>query len=83
MNEKEAREIIKCHYEYAKEAYEKYDVKIGLSNHVLRAEGYIEAIEKAKGLTDCLRRIQKQYQGYSGDIDPDIEKTLAQWEKIK
>lgn len=75
MKEKEAREIIK-----AKPTLGRRSI---LCSNPEYAAGYLEAIGKANGLVDCLKRIQKQYQGYSGDLDPDIEKTLAQWEKEK
>ena len=51
--------------------------------HRLRAEGYLEAIEKAKVLVDCLKEIQRKYQSYSGDTDQDIEEALAKWKEVK
>ena len=69
MNEKKAREIVGI-------GHTKDD------NYTLHvARGYIEAIEKAKGLVDCLKEIQRQYQSYSGDTDQDIEKAIIKWEE--
>ena len=45
--------------------------------------GYRKALEKAKVLVDCLKKIQLQYQSYSGDTDQDIEKALAKFEAEK
>ena len=75
MNEKEAREII--------EVEENEDVIGPNSPNYYEAKGYLEAIEKAKGLERMLKKIQLQYQSYSGDTDQDIEKALAKWEKEK
>ena len=87
MNEEEAREIsaqIWC--------------KPGLSNRVMDPELCEEMAcmimrvckeeleherERAKGLVDCLKQIQRQYQSYSGDTDQDIEKAIAKYKGEK
>ena len=68
MNEKEARGNMACHGECDVTLYE---------------QGYLEAIEKAKVLEECLIGIQKQYTGYTGDIDLDIEEALSRLGKTK
>lgn len=79
MNEKEAREIWELHNRPTPDC----NCGNGDGPSCFEAKGYLEAIEKARVLVDCLKRIERQYRGYTGEIDPDIENTLAKWEKKK
>lgn len=81
MNEKEAREIAARWKDVLKETEDA----IPLPSKIMKAVGYLEAIEKAKGLEEALRA-QLESCSYPKRTCSYCEfgtKALAKWEKEK
>jgi len=79
MNEKKAREIVSAHLESAK----KDNFPYCGCHECEGAKWYLEAIEKARGLVEALRFIDRRYEHWAGKPLPHAKDAIAKWEKEK
>ncbi len=80
MNEKEARE-----FDHLFQVSKDFEAHETLPEKTARARGYLEAIDKARGLEGALNKIINQrIDGFDWPLHCQVAKeALAEWEKVK